>query len=74
MRVNLKVEGASILSETPGVLSLGILLWCLEEFPLATLVVGDVSLNVLLDFTCSDRFFNLENIKFGFLLLLVLSV
>ena len=46
-------------------------LWSLDQLPFATLVMSDESLYVLLDFTCCNIFFHLEDIYMSFGLLLV---
>lgn len=71
MRVDLEMKGAAVFDEASSRLSVLSGLWGLKELPLATLVVSDVGLYVLLHLAGSNGFFNLEHIFMGLLLLLV---
>ena len=65
------MEGTAILNEATAGLSTSSGLWCLDKLPLGTLIMGDVGLYVLLNFTGRNRFFDLEDVLMGLTLLLV---
>jgi hypothetical protein len=71
MGIDLEMQGAAVFDEASSGLSVLSGLRGLKKLPLATLVVSDVGLHVLLHLAGSYRFFNLEHIFMGLLLLLV---
>jgi len=71
MRVDLQMERAAVLKVALGWLSCLRLLRGLDEFPLATLVVGDKGSHILLYLFGWHRLFKLENFLLGLCLLFV---
>ena len=71
MRVNLEVQGAAIFDVAGGLLAAHGDLRCLNQLPLATLVVSDVGLHVLLSLIGWDRLLDLIDLVFRLVLLSV---
>ena len=72
MRVNLQMERAAILNVAGSLLASHCDFRGFNELPLATLVVSDVSLHVLLGFGSWHRLFDLVDLVLSFPLLVVL--
>jgi len=71
VRVDLKVQRATILDVAGRFLTSHGDLGGLDEFPLATLVMRDIGLDVLLHFLSGDRLLDLEDLFLSLLLLVV---
>ncbi len=69
MRVNFKVQRATILDIAGRFLTCHRDFRCLDKLPLATFVVGNVSLDIFLSLSDRYRLLNLENLIFCIMLL-----